>query len=105
MGVTAAFGTARHVVQVVDPLDVEGDVLATFDEGQVAASLVDARERDRVAAIDAHEVATLITHVPPSPLASPPRPGAEGTPVPTSPPRSTDRAPQPQQPAAWRGFA
>ena len=35
VGVAAALGAARHVLQIVDPLDVEGHMHAAFDERQV----------------------------------------------------------------------
>ena len=53
MGVATALGAARHVVEVVDALDVEADMLPAFDEGEVAARVVDARQSHKMAAIQA----------------------------------------------------
>jgi hypothetical protein len=36
VGVTTAFSTAGHVVQVVNPTDFKRDVIPTLDESQVA---------------------------------------------------------------------
>jgi hypothetical protein len=48
--VPAARGPARHVVEVVDPRDVERDVVVALDERQVAARVGHARQVDDPAA-------------------------------------------------------
>ena len=35
MGMTTAFGIDRDIVEIVDPRDIEGDMIATFNKSQI----------------------------------------------------------------------
>lgn len=48
----AALRTARHIVEVIDARDVEGDVIAAFDECQVPARIGDFRQVDDAAVVE-----------------------------------------------------
>jgi hypothetical protein len=50
VGVAAAFSAGRHVVQVVNAANFEGNVRAAFDEGEIAARIGDARQLQQPAA-------------------------------------------------------
>lgn len=59
-----ALRTARHVVQVVDTLDGEGDVDLSFHERQISARVVDSWQVDDLAVVDAHVIAdSKVAHV------------------------------------------
>ena len=51
-----AVGTAGHVVQVIHTLDGERHMPIAFDEGQVAAGVVDPRQGHEMALVEAHRV-------------------------------------------------
>lgn len=53
--VPATLGATRHVIQVVDTLDVKWNLVATFDKGQVATGILDFREVDDFAEVDVVE--------------------------------------------------
>ena len=46
--------SARHVVEVINTLDVEGDMLTAFDESEIASRIVDFGEIDDFAIGDGH---------------------------------------------------
>jgi len=50
---TSAFG-GRYVIEVEHPLDVEGDVLVTFDEGETPSDIHFPGEIDANAVLDLH---------------------------------------------------
>lgn len=52
MGMPAALGTARHIVEIVYPLYRKGNVIAPFDEGQVAPWIRDLGKIDNIALLD-----------------------------------------------------
>lgn len=54
VGMPAALRPAWHVVKVIDALDVEGNVAAALDEGEVAAGVLDLRQVDDFAVGDRH---------------------------------------------------
>jgi hypothetical protein len=39
--VTPPLGSTRHVIEVIDTLDVEGDVVGAFDKSQIAPPILD----------------------------------------------------------------
>lgn len=45
---------AWHVIQIVDPLDVKGDMIAPFDKGQVASGICHLGQVHNVAIIQRH---------------------------------------------------
>jgi hypothetical protein len=47
--VAAAFGTSRHIVEIIGALDLEWNVAAALHEGEVAARVGDFREVDELA--------------------------------------------------------
>jgi hypothetical protein len=53
VGMAAAFGAARDVVEVVDATDWEGNVTVFLDEGEVAAGIGDFWEFDDPTGVDA----------------------------------------------------
>ena len=46
MRMPAAFGVYRNVVEVVDAGDLERDMVATLDKGQITTRIVDLRKLD-----------------------------------------------------------
>ncbi len=56
VSVRPTLGAARHVVEVVNPLDVEGDMALSFDEGQVAARILNSWQIDDPAVTQRHTV-------------------------------------------------
>src|SRR5258708_40360941 len=56
MRVASALGAARHVVEVIDALDGEGDVLLALDEGEVSPRFADLGKVDDPAQLQAHAV-------------------------------------------------
>ncbi len=46
MGMAAAFRIDRNVIEIIDPRDVKGDVIAALDKGQIAPWVVDLRQVD-----------------------------------------------------------
>lgn len=60
VGVAAAFGASGDVVKVVDALDFERDVTGAFDEREIAARIVDAREVDDAAFGEVHELGSFL---------------------------------------------
>ena len=55
MGMSAPLGPARHVIEIVDPADVERHMLLPFDKGQVAARVGYFRQLNDVAPFQAHD--------------------------------------------------
>lgn len=53
---TAALRATRHVVKVVHALDVEWNMAAALDEGQVATRVVDFGEVDDLAVFNCHGI-------------------------------------------------
>ena len=50
-GVASAISATRNVVQVKDSFDLEGDVAIGFEEGKIAARIVDFRQFDDAALV------------------------------------------------------
>ena len=49
--VGTAIGAARNVIGVVDPLDLERDVVTSLDEGEVASRVADLRKVEKFAVL------------------------------------------------------
>jgi hypothetical protein len=47
--VTASFGAARHIVEVVHSSKIEWNMAPTLDEGEIPARILDSRQRDQSA--------------------------------------------------------
>lgn len=54
VGVAAAFRTAWHVIQIVNPLYCERYLMTSFDEGQVSPWVGDFRQFNNLATLNAH---------------------------------------------------
>ena len=51
MSVTAPFGTSGHVIEIIDALDVEGNMVPSFNEREIPTLIMDDREFDEFALI------------------------------------------------------
>src|SRR5208282_3151519 len=51
--VAAAFGTAGDVVQIIDSLNGKRNLAVAFDEGEIAARVVDLRKENNLTVADA----------------------------------------------------
>ena len=51
VSVSAPFGAAGNVIEVIDALDVEGNVVPAFNEREIPARIMDDREFDEFALI------------------------------------------------------
>ena len=54
VGMTAAFCAAGNVVKIIDALNVEGDVIVTFDKGQIPPRIIDTWKVNDSAVAHAH---------------------------------------------------
>jgi hypothetical protein len=51
VSVTAPFGTSGHVIEIIDALDVEGNMVPSFNEREIPTLIMDDREFDEFALI------------------------------------------------------
>ena len=54
VGMAAALRPARHIIQVIDPLNGKGYLMSSFNEGQVSPRVGNFRQIDNLAKINAH---------------------------------------------------